>query len=81
MGRPVDRNEAKDLLKPKMIGDLLVMPGKSFAAGSNHYTPEQEERLPEQLVTHHYAGSWKNEKGGEMRRNGMVGAEHQQEAV
>ena len=81
MGRPVDRNEAKNLLKPKMIGDLLVMPGRSFAAGSNHYTPEQDGQLPEQLVTHHYAGSWKNEKGGEMRRKRMVGAEYQQEAV
>ncbi|EOA85749.1 hypothetical protein ACJQWK_03077 [Exserohilum turcicum] len=57
--------DLKELLQPKLVGDVLVMPGRSFAASSNTYTPEQEALLPKQLVEHHYAGSWKNSKGGE----------------
>lgn len=71
--RRVDPNEAKNILQPMMIGDVLVMPGRSFAASSNHYSDEQEGLLPERLVTHHYAGSWKNDKGGELRRSASVG--------
>ncbi|KAI8941021.1 hypothetical protein NX059_002267 [Plenodomus lindquistii] len=59
---PLDMQE---ILKPKLVGDVLVMPGKSFASTSNRYTPEQEAELPPALVRHHYAGSWKNDHGGE----------------
>ncbi|KAF2748544.1 glycosyltransferase family 32 protein, partial [Sporormia fimetaria CBS 119925] len=51
--------------RPKMLGDVLVMPGQSFAASMNNYAPELQQELPPKLVTHHYAGSWKNDKGGE----------------
>jgi len=54
-----------ELVQPKLIEDVLVMPGRSFAASANKYKPEEEERLPPQLVTHHYAGTWKNKDGGE----------------
>lgn len=51
------------LIKPKLVGDLLIMPGNAFAASSNTY--EEKEGLGPPLVTHHYAGTWKNDHGGE----------------
>ncbi|KAF2854136.1 glycosyltransferase family 32 protein [Plenodomus tracheiphilus IPT5] len=65
MNATVGPLDVQEILKPKLVGDVLVMPGKSFAASSNRYTPEQERELPPSLVTHHYAGSWKNDHGGE----------------
>lgn len=48
---------------PKLVGDVLVLPGYAFARSSNHY---KEGHIPSgALVTHHFAGSWKNEYGGE----------------
>ncbi|KAG8162607.1 hypothetical protein KVR01_008372 [Diaporthe batatas] len=61
---PVDKDSIKNLLHPKMVGDVLILPGYSFAAGSNHYSAEQPIQPP--LVTHHGAGTWKNEHGGEI---------------
>ena len=40
---------------PKLIGDVLIMPGVSFAASQNGYATDQGDAL----VTHHYEGSWK----------------------
>lgn len=43
---------------------MLILPGNAFAAA-------QSEDLEDQgpvLVTHHYAGSWKNDYGGEMAK-------------
>ncbi|KAF2763358.1 hypothetical protein EJ05DRAFT_530188 [Pseudovirgaria hyperparasitica] len=68
LNRPVGQEEIQELLQPKMIGDVLVLPGRSFAASCNTYKPEEEELLPRQLITHHYAGSWKNDKGGESKQ-------------
>lgn len=65
LNRTVDQDEVSEILQPKMIGDVLVMPGRSFAASANRYPVEQEEQLPPSLVTHHYAGTWKNVHGGE----------------
>ncbi|KAK3941771.1 hypothetical protein QBC46DRAFT_381941 [Diplogelasinospora grovesii] len=61
---------AKELLEAKLLGDVLILPGYSFAAGSNTYDEKDKEagKVGEALVTHHYAGSWKNDKGGEMRK-------------
>ncbi|KAL6155713.1 hypothetical protein ACJBU6_05915 [Exserohilum turcicum] len=61
----IDTEKLKNLTEPRLVGDVLVMPGHSFAASSNTYPPELKAQLPPQLVTHHYAGSWKNDKGGE----------------
>lgn len=61
---PIDKDSIKNLRHPKMVGDVLILPGYSFAADSNHYPPE--EQLGPPLVTHHGAGSWKNEHGGEL---------------
>lgn len=65
LNRTVSPDEMAALLQPKLVGDVLVMPGRSFASSSNTYKPEEEESLPPKLVTHHYAGSWKNDHGGE----------------
>ncbi|KAF2623568.1 glycosyltransferase family 32 protein [Macroventuria anomochaeta] len=54
LNRTVTSDEVSEILQPKLIGDVLVMPGRSFAASANVT-----------LVTHHYAGTWKNSHGGE----------------
>lgn len=70
LNRTVGEQDMEQILRPKLMGDVLVMLGRSFADSSNMYRPEQEEVLPPKLVTHHYAGSWKNSHGGEARDTG-----------
>ena len=55
LGRTVDDRDFHGIKKPKLIGDVLIMPGVSFAASQNGYPQDQGDAL----VTHHYAGSWK----------------------
>ncbi|KAJ5373069.1 hypothetical protein N7517_005075 [Penicillium concentricum] len=63
------RNEAIDmpsisnLLEPVLVEDVLILPGYSFAALTNSYG---NETTGPALVQHHYAGSWKNQNGGEI---------------
>jgi alpha 1,6-mannosyltransferase len=70
LNRTIEEGDLAEILQPKMLGDVLVMPGRSFAASSNTYTPEEEAQLPPQLVEHHYAGTWKNDDGGEKKDEG-----------
>lgn len=49
--------------EPKLVGDVLILPGYAFARSMNFY--DEGVSIGPQLVEHHYAGSWKNEKGGE----------------
>lgn len=65
LNRTVEEKDFARILQPKLLGTVLAMPGHSFAASSNKYTPEEREQLPPQLVEHHYAGTWKNDHGGE----------------
>lgn len=51
------------LREPKLLGDVLILPGFSFSSSTNTY--EGAEAVGPSLVTHHYAGSWKNDHGGE----------------
>ncbi|KAJ4422391.1 hypothetical protein N0V82_002946 [Gnomoniopsis sp. IMI 355080] len=60
---PVDVNTIKNLREPNLVEDVLILPGFSFAAESNHWPPDWTLTPP--LVTHHGLGSWKNEHGGE----------------
>lgn len=53
------------LLEPKLAGDVLILPGYSLAASVNTYEEEDQDRVGPSLVVHHYAGSWKNDYGGE----------------
>ena len=56
--------DIQNLLEPKLVGDVLVLPGYAFAASTNTY--DESVEVPPPLVKHHYAGTWKNEKGGEI---------------
>lgn len=52
-------------LEPKLVGDVLILPGYSFAASMQFYDEGVSGSVGPQLVEHHYAGTWKNDKGGE----------------
>lgn len=52
-------------LEPKLVGDVLILPGFDFARSMNFYDDQITAGLGPPLVEHHYAGSWKNDKGGE----------------
>lgn len=51
------------LEEPKLVEDVLILPGWAFAKSANFYN--ETVSVGPSLVTHHHAGSWKNEKGGE----------------
>lgn len=61
------QSEIEFLEVPKMVDDVLVLPGWAFAFGANDFE-ETFEWTPGPYVQHHYAGTWKNEKGGETKR-------------
>lgn len=52
-------------VEPKLVGDVLILPGYSFARSMNFYDETVTSSIGPSLVEHHYAGSWKNDKGGE----------------
>ena len=64
----MDYRNISNLYEPKLIGDVLILPGFSFAASINHY---KEEEGPA-LLTHQCAGSWRNEHGGEQAWSGIL---------
>jgi mannan polymerase II complex HOC1 subunit len=55
LGRAVDDRNFSGIRHPTLVGDVLIMPGVSFAAAQNGYPKNQGDAL----VTHHYEGSWK----------------------
>jgi len=55
LGRPVNDWDIADRKSPKLVGDVLIMPGAAFAAQQNGFPEDQGDFL----VSHHYAGSWK----------------------
>jgi hypothetical protein len=57
LGQVVDDRMVSGHKEPRLIGDLLVMPNNAFA-GVQAGFPEDQGPV---LVTHHYAGSWKEE--------------------
>lgn len=58
--------EYHELLEPKMAGDVLILPGYALAASYNTYEEEDQHRVGPSLVIHHYAGTWKNDYGGQV---------------
>lgn len=58
-----DEKSIATLFEPKLVGDVLILPGYAFARSSNHYKPEDTQGPA--LVTHHFDGSWKNDHGGQ----------------
>ena len=63
LGRDFEEKSISAIDEPKLVGDVLILPGYSFSHSSNRYTPEDKQSPV--LVTHHGAGSWKNDHGGE----------------
>lgn len=55
LNRTVDDRDFSGIKKPKLIGDVLIMPGVSFAALQNGNPTDQGDAL----ISHQYAGSWK----------------------
>ncbi|KUI68133.1 Initiation-specific alpha-1,6-mannosyltransferase [Cytospora mali] len=62
LGKPVDRGFIENIQEPVLIDDILILPGYAFSRAMNPFS--DTDGLP--LVTHHYAGSWKNDYGGEL---------------
>lgn len=62
LGREIDDRDIAELKEPKLIGDVLILPGNSFGASQNGYPTDQGPKL----VEHRYAGTWKNDHGGEL---------------
>ncbi|KAA8571824.1 hypothetical protein EYC84_001789 [Monilinia fructicola] len=62
-----DRNISyTKMKKPTLLGDVLILPGGAMAAYQNGMPTDEGEYL----VSHHYAGSWKNQDGGEVKKEG-----------
>lgn len=59
-----------EILEPKMVGDVVILPGYALSAEVNRYEERYHDRVGLSLVTHHYSGSWKNKYGGEMAEEG-----------
>lgn len=60
-----------EILEPKLAGNVLILPGYALAASYNTY--EEQDKVGPSLVVHHYAGTWKNEYGGErVEDNGQL---------
>ncbi|PGH03213.1 hypothetical protein GX51_04248 [Blastomyces parvus] len=71
LGEIVNERNVSRLLSPKLIEDVLILPGYAFALSANKYDgvkwPNGTDFVHgSPLVTHHYAGSWKNSNGGEI---------------
>ncbi|KAL3453116.1 hypothetical protein BJX65DRAFT_160425 [Aspergillus insuetus] len=65
LGQEVSKKDIGGLKKPKLIGDILVLPQAAFAALQGGKPTDQGPYL----VSHQYAGSWKNDQGGEEGQN------------
>lgn len=63
LGIEIGNDDIAHLSQPKLIGDVLVMPDYAFADSMNQQYGDK--KIGKALVTHHYAGSWKNDNGGE----------------
>lgn len=63
MDKEIGNEDMARLSQPKLIGDVLVLPDYAFADSMNQQYGDK--KIGTVLVTHHYAGSWKNENGGE----------------
>lgn len=67
LDKEVGNAEISHVSEPRLIGDVLVLPDYAFADSMNQqYGDKITGRI---LVKHHYAGSWKNSKGGEEPAN------------
>lgn len=67
LGLDRDGRDSKyhQILEPTLVEDVLILPGYALAAAMNTYETKDRDRVGPSLVVHHYAGSWKNDYGGE----------------
>lgn len=61
LGQVVDGGNVSGLHEPVLLHDVLVLPNAAFGALQAGWPTDQGPYL----VEHHYAGSWKNDHGGE----------------
>jgi mannosyltransferase OCH1-like enzyme len=74
LGEKVDGGNVSNLQEPVLLHDVLVLPNAAFAAMQGGWPKDQGPYF----VEHHYAGSWKNDQGGESG-GGSSGAQDQEE--
>lgn len=72
LGRTIERQEIENIREPILVDNVLILPGHAFADATNDFSKDGGRPGPV-LVTHHYAGSWKNEHGGELARRRRKG--------
>lgn len=58
----IDDRNISGLKVPKILGDVLILPGMAFAGLQSDYPKDEGPAY----VAHHYAGTWKNDHGGEL---------------
>ncbi|KAF4766754.1 hypothetical protein HAV15_010334 [Penicillium sp. str.  len=75
LGRTVDDRDFAHTKQPKLVGDVLIMPGVSFAALQNGNPTDQGDPL----VTHHYEGSWKKEDAEAKERKKLKQEQEQEQ--
>lgn len=61
--KTIDDRDLAGLKAPKLIGDVLILPGVAFAEMQSNYPKDEGPAF----VRHHYAGTWKNDFGGELK--------------
>lgn len=60
-GEDIGKPNISEVREPRLLGDLLVLPQAAFAGLQAGFPDDQGPSL----VSHLYAGTWKNDKGGE----------------
>ncbi|GLI80199.1 hypothetical protein PoHVEF18_008550 [Penicillium ochrochloron] len=75
LGETVTGENVSNLHEPVLLHDVLVLPNAAFAAMQAGFPEDQGPYL----VEHHYAGSWKNDHGGESVVNSPIEQDHVQE--
>lgn len=68
LGETVGGENVSNLHEPVLLHDVLVFPNAAFAAMQGGWPQDQGPYL----VEHHYAGSWKNDHGGESVSNSRL---------
>lgn len=67
LGKEVERKHVENIRQPVLVDNVLILPGQAFSDATNDFGSDGGRPGPV-LVTHHYAGSWKNEHGGELAK-------------
>lgn len=75
LGETVGGENVSGLHEPVLLHDVLVLPNAAFAAMQGGFPEDQGPYL----VEHHYAGSWKNDHGGESVANSPIELDYLEE--